>query len=207
MKTITLYIAIIFSTLSLAQGNYEQGMNKAFEFWMNDQRDQAANLFERIANAEQDNWLPHYYVTQINILKSWNVKDEAVLKAQLDKAQEHLNSANALSPDNPELMILQAQIYTNWIAFDGMTYGMKYSTKITEIYKKAHSIDPGNPRVVLSKAEWDMGSARYFGQDPTPHCEKVKQAIALFDTYEVDGEFHPDWGREHAKNVMASCNQ
>ena len=207
MKTITLYIAIIFSTLSFGQSNYEQGMNKAFEFWANDQRDEALNLFERIANAEQDNWVPHYYVSQLNILKSWGIKDESVLKAQLDKAQEHLNTAMGLSSNNAELMILQAQIYTNWIAFDGMTYGMKYSGKITELYNKAQSLDPENPRVVLSKAEWDMGSARYFGQDPTPHCTKVKDAIKLFETYEVEGEFHPDWGREHARNVMASCNQ
>ena len=62
-------------------------------------------------------------------MKSWNVKEETQLKAQLDKAQEHLNTAMALSKNNPELMVMQGQIYTNWIAFDGRTYGMKYSVK------------------------------------------------------------------------------
>jgi tetratricopeptide (TPR) repeat protein len=182
-------------------------MNKAFELWSQDQSEEALNLFERIANAEPDNWVPHYYVAQMNILKSWGLKDQDQLKAQLDKAQEHVNTAMGLSPDNAELLILQAQIYTNWIAYDGMTYGMKYSGKVSELYNKAQSLDPNNPRVVLSKAEWDMGSARYFGQDPTPHCDKVKDAIKLFETYEVAGAFYPDWGRDHAKNVMASCNQ
>lgn len=206
MKHSVTCLFLIFTTFILAQSSYEKGMKKAFELWSNDQRDEAVNLFERIAKAEQHNWVPYYYVAQINILKSWNVKDESILRAQLDKAQEYLNSANALSPNNAELMILQAQIYTNWIAFDGMTYGMKYSTKVSEIYKKAQNLNPNNPRVVLSKAEWDMGSARYFGQDPTPHCSRVKEAIKMFDTYEVPGEFHPDWGREHAKNVIASCD-
>ena len=207
MKKVFSYIIILVSIVGYAQSDYDKGMNKAFELWSNDKRDEALNLFERIANAEQDNWVPHYYVAQINILKSWGLRDESMLKAQLDKAQEHLNTASALSPDNTELMILQAQIYTNWIAFDGMTYGMKYSGTITELYNKAQKLDPNNPRVVLSKAEWDMGSARYFGQDPTPHCTKVKEAIKMFDTYEVEGEFHPNWGREHARNVIASCNQ
>ena len=207
MKTIITYSMVLLTAISYAQEKYQDGMNKAFELWLNKQDAQALNLFERIANAEQDNWVPHYYVAQMNILKSWGVKDKNVLKAQLDKAQDHLNTAMSLSADNAELLILQAQIYTNWIAYDGMTYGMAYSGKITELYNKAYTLDPANPRVVLSKAEWDMGSARYFGQDPTPHCTKVKDAITLFETYEVAGEFYPDWGREHAKNVMASCSQ
>jgi hypothetical protein len=198
---------MLFSSVVIAQGNYEDGMNKAFELWQNEKADAAANLFERIANAEKDNWVPHYYVAQINILKSWDTKDEVVLKAQLDKAQEHLDKAMSLSEDNAELMILQAQIYTNWIAYDGMTYGMKYSTKVSELYKKAETLEPDNPRVVLSKAEWDMGSARYFGQDPTKHCSKVKTAVELFSSYEEKGPFYPSWGEEYAQKVLATCNQ
>ena len=71
-------------------------------------------------------------------MKSWNVKEETQLKAQLDKAQEHLNTAMALSKNNPELMVMQGQIYTNWIAFDGRTYGMKYSAKVSELYIKSN---------------------------------------------------------------------
>jgi len=207
MKAIFTYIMVGLTAISLAQSGYQTGMDKAFELWSNNQQDEALNMFERIANAEPENWIPGYYVAQINILKSWGVKDETVLKAQLDKAQEYLNTLIALEPDNAELLVLQAQVYTNWIAYDGMTYGMKYSAKVSELYNKALELDPQNPRVVLSKAEWDMGSARYFGKDATPHCKKVKEAVQLFDSYQVAGEFYPDWGREHAKEVMASCNQ
>lgn len=206
MKLLVLIVLLAITSVGFAQNNFEKGMSKAFDLWENEKENEALNLFERISNAEPDAWLPHYYIAQLNILKSWNMKDENILRSQLDKAQEHLNSAFGLQKDNAELLILQAQLYTAWIAFDGMTYGMKYSAKVADIYNKAKSLDPKNPRVVLSKAEWDMGSAKYFGQDPTPYCKDVKTAIALFDSYKVEDEFHPDWGREHAQDVLEACN-
>ena len=208
MKSIVLALLLMTAAFGSAQNSYEKGMTKAFELWENEKTEEAVNLFERISNAEPEKWIPHYYIAQMNILKSWRTKDESALKNQLDIAQEHLNAASRMQQkDNPELMVLQAQLYTVWIAFDGMTYGMKYSAKVTELYNKAKLLDPQNPRVLLSKAEWEMGSAKYFGKDPTPYCEDVKKAIGLFDTYVVKGEFYPDWGREHAKNVLNNCSE
>ena len=149
----------------------------------------------------------HYYIAQMNSLKSWNVKDETVLKAQLDKAQEQLNLAMAISEGNPELMVLQAQILTNWVAFDGMTYGMKYSAKITELYNKAAAIAPENPRVVFCKADWAMGSARYFGQDTKPFCSDVEKSIELFANFKPESPMHPTWGKKRAKEVLAGCKE
>ncbi|MBO3116151.1 hypothetical protein J4050_05295 [Winogradskyella sp. DF17] len=205
MKRIILLLFLTISGLSLAQSNYENGMRKAFELWSADKTEEAENLFERIAKAEKDNWLPHYYIAQINSLKSWGVTDEAVLKAQLDKAQEHLDIAMGLSENNPELMVIQAQVLTNWIAFDGMTYGMKYSAKISELYNKAQAIAPNNPRVAFGKVEWDMGSAKYFGQDTAPFCKKMEATLTLFENFEARSEFHPSWGEQRAKQAITEC--
>jgi hypothetical protein len=96
-------------------------------------------------------------------------------------------------------------VLTNWIAFDGMTYGMKYSGKITEIYNKAKAIAPENPRVAFAKVEWEMGSAKYFGQDTTPFCKKFEETLELFKKFKAESEFHPDWGEKRAKQVIAEC--
>lgn len=198
---------MLVSGMVTAQSNFEKGMEKAFALWEDNKWEEAENMFERIANAELDQWLPHYYIAQMNSLKSWNVKDEAVLKAQLDKAQEHLNLAMAISEGNPELMVLQAQILTNWVAFDGMTYGMKYSAKITELYNKAAAIAPENPRVVFCKADWAMGSARYFGQDTKPFCSDVEKSIELFANFKPESPMHPTWGKKRAEEVLAGCKE
>ena len=201
-------ILLLFATSFLnAQGNFEKGMQKAFELWQNDKWNEAENLFERIANAEQDQWLPHYYIAQMNSLKSWNVKDINTLKTQLDKAQEHLDIAKRISENNPEIMVMQAQIYTNWVAFDGATYGMKYGAVVTELYSKAYKLAPDNPRVVHNKAEWAMGSARYFGQDTKPFCKDLEKAIELFANFKPESKLHPNWGKERAEQVLASCKE
>ncbi|MCK8479525.1 tetratricopeptide repeat protein [Psychroserpens algicola] len=207
MKKLIIIALVLVSGTIYAQTNFEKGMQKAFGLWQENKLDEAENMFERISNAETDKWLPHYYIAQINSLKSWNVKDENILKAQLDKAQEHINSAMAISKDNPEIIVLQAHILTNWVAFDGMTYGMKYSGKITELYAKAEKLAPQNPRVVFSKAEWGMGSAKYFGQDTKPYCAEIEKSIELFATFKPESDLHPNWGKQRAEQVTKSCKE
>ena len=196
---------LVITGMTQAQTNFEKGMSKAFELWQADKWDEAENMFERIAKAEKDEWLPNYYIAQMNSLKSWSVKDETVLKAQLDKAQEHIDIAMTKSEDNAELLIMQAQIFTNWVVYDGATYGMKYGGKVNELYTKALKLDPKNPRAVFCKADWDMGSAKYFGKDTAPYCKDIEASIELFDTFKPDSEFHPNWGKERAEQVAKEC--
>ncbi|APY09219.1 hypothetical protein BWZ20_13305 [Winogradskyella sp. J14-2] len=208
MKSI-LFIALFTITgLTHAQTNFEKGMTKAFDLWEAGKLDDAENMFERISKAEEDEWLPNYYIAQMNSLKSWNEKDETVLKAQLEKAQVHLDIAMTKSDkDNSELIVMQAQIYTNWVAYDGATYGMKYAGKIAELYAKAVKLDPANPRAAFGKADWEMGSAKYFGQDTAPFCKEIEAAIELFDTFKPQSDFHPNWGKERAEQVLAECKE
>jgi len=204
MKNI-LFIAILFIGFSgMSQSKYEQGMRKASELWQNNQPWEAANLYERIAKAEPDNWLPSYYIAQINVLLSFSEKDEVKLTAQLNKARDILNDAKAISKDNPEILVIEAQMLTAWVVFDGQTYGMIYSPKIVQLYEKAYAIAPDNPRVVMGKAEWGMGSAKFFGQPLTPFCKDIEKAIGLFATFKPESEFHPNGGLDHAKDVMST---
>lgn len=205
MKQLFIISALLVSFIASAQGNYEKGMQKAFELWSNNKSTEAANLFERIAKAEPDNWLPAYWAAQINIVKSFGEKDQDKLSAQLSKAQELIDSATSISNDNPEIMVMQALLHTAWVAYDGATYGMTLSGKVVEIYTKASQIAPNNPRVILNKAEWDMGAARFFGQDMAPFCKDVKRSIELFESYKPESEFHPNWGLERAKEIVSSC--
>ncbi|WP_159023842.1 hypothetical protein [Formosa sp. L2A11] len=207
MKHLILLVVLFVNVVANAQSDFETGMQKAFALWQENNTTEAEQLFERIATAEPDQWLPNYYVAQLNSLKSWGEKDATVLKANLDKAQAYLNTAEGISANNADMMVLQAQIYTNWVAFDGMTYGMKYSAKITELYAKANAIAPENPMVVLSKAEWGMGSAKYFGQDTAPFCKDIAHALELFVNFKPETPFHPLWGEDRAKQVLASCEK
>ncbi|OBX25584.1 hypothetical protein LX77_00452 [Gelidibacter algens] len=206
MKHLIIIIAVFLTGMISAQTNYDKGMQKAFELWENNNWTEAEQLFERIAAAEPEQWLPNYYIAQLNSLKTWEEKDADKVKAQLEKAQNYLNDAMSIEKDNADILVMQAQIFTNWVAFDGMTYGMKYSAKISDLYNKAYAIAPENPMVVLNRADWNMGSARYFGQDTKPFCKDVEKAKELFANFKPEKPFYPNWGRERAESILKSCN-
>ncbi|MBZ0327289.1 MAG: hypothetical protein K8F54_06755 [Altibacter sp.] len=201
MKKLILFCFMMISCIGISQSKYEDGMRKAFELWGSEKPWEAANLFERISTAEVDNWLPAYYVAQINVIYSFEEKDATKLKAQMDKALEFLNLAKGISKDNAELLVLDALWHTVWIAYDGQQYGMKYSGKVAQLYQQALQLAPDNPHVVFGKAEWDMGSARFFGQPLDPYCADLQRAIELFSTFKPETEFHPSYGENRAKEL------
>tara|TARA_R110000850_G_scaffold6374_4_gene24966 strand:+ start:168 stop:788 length:621 start_codon:yes stop_codon:yes gene_type:complete len=205
MKSLVIALICCLGFISYGQNNFEKGMAKAFNLWQSGNMDAAEQLFERIADAETEEWLPSYYVAQINSIKSWAEKDAQTINAQLNKAQNYLDLAKAIEPNNPEIFVMQAHIYTNWVVFDGATYGMKYSTKINDLYNSAYKLAPNNPRVVYNKAEWDMGTAKFFGKDTKPFCKDFAKAIELFATFKPASDFHPNWGKERALQVLADC--
>lgn len=205
MKTIIAITLFLVSIAASAQTNYQQGMQKAFELWGQNNPTEASHLFERIAKAEPENWLPLYYAAQINITTSFGERNKEKLNAQLNKAQDFINDATAISKNNPEILVLQALLHTAWVAYDGATYGMTLSGKIVELYAKAETIAPENPRVVASKAEWNMGAAKFFGQDTKPFCKDLEHALQLFTNFKPETPFSPNWGADRVAVLMKAC--
>lgn len=205
MTKIIITIVLFVTTQLFSQGQYEQAMGKAFALWGEGKNTEASDLFERIASAEKDNWLPNYYVALVNTTTAFEIKDKEQINALLTKAQTALDVELTKQPNNAELLVMQAMIHTAWIAFDPMTNGMKLSGKVMELYGKAEAIAPNNPRVIFSKAEFEMGSARFFGTDTKPICAQIAKSIELFATFKPESVFSPKWGMERAKEAMASC--
>tara|TARA_R110001632_G_scaffold43376_1_gene109896 strand:- start:52638 stop:53261 length:624 start_codon:yes stop_codon:yes gene_type:complete len=207
MKKLFLFIGILFALNTTAQTSYEKGMGKAMELWQQGKLTEAGNVFERISKAEKQNWLPSFYAGYVTVLSSFNVKDETTLKSKLEKAESFLNEAAKISPNNPEIMIAKALHNTAYIAFDGQKYGMTLSGRNAAIYAKAIELAPKNPRVLLGKAEWDMGAARFFGKSMEPYCNDVAKALELFKTEKITTPYAPSWGKERAEEVLKNCGK
>jgi len=206
MEKVLLILALTIASLTMmAQGNYEQGMQKAFQLWEEGNITEASGLFERIAAAEEGNWLPNYYIALVNTTAAFQTKDSKQVSALLSKAQATLDRELDKDPYNVELMVMQAMIHTAWIAHDPMTNGQRLSGTVMKIYGQAEGIAPENPRVVLNKAEFEMGSAQFFGTDTAPICIQIENAVQLFDTFKPETPFHPNWGKERAIELSNSC--
>ncbi len=207
MKTIVFVFTFMLTLNLAAQTSYEKGMTKAFQLWSEQKNTEASQLFERIATAEKENWLPPYYLATVEIVSSFGIQEEGVLTAKLTRAKKYLDQAASLSKDNPEIIISYALLNTAYIAFDGQKYGMTLSPENTALYTKALEIAPENPRVVLSKAEWDMGFAKFFGKSTQAFCDDITRAIELFTKEEQTIQFYPYSGIERAEAVQTSCKK
>ncbi|KGL64219.1 hypothetical protein [Polaribacter sp. Hel1_85] len=207
MKKFTIIIAIFIATGFSAQTKYQKGMQKAFGLWEQGKMTEASQLFERISKAEPTKWLPAYYAATVEIIGSFGLKDEAVLKAKLTKAQEFLDTAKSNSENNPEIIITQAFLNLGYIAFDGQKYGMTLGGKNSMLYAKALQISPENPRVILGNAEWNIGSAKFFGKSTKPYCAEIKRAIALSKEEKNDIEFYPKFILSRAEEVLKQCEK
>lgn len=201
-------IAVLFVTKTLtAQTNYDDGMQNALELLQDHKWNEAEQIFEQLTVSDPDAWLPNYYMAQINSLKTWNEKDPEKVSAQLEKAQNYIDKAMAIEKGNADILAMQALILINWVAFDGMTYGMEYSAQISYLYDMAYNLESSNPMVVLGRAEWNMGTARFFGQDTKPFCKDIEKAIKLFANFKPESPFHPNWGLERAQQMANSCKE
>jgi hypothetical protein len=184
---------------------YEQGMAKAFGLWKEGKNTEASDLFERIAAVETSTWLPNYYVALVNTTSAFGTKDKEKINVLLLKAQNALDTEMAKDQNNAELYVMQAMINTAWIVYDPMTNGQKLSGLTMELYAKAEAIAPNNPRVVFSKAEFEIGGARFWGQETKPMCAQINKAIELFATFKPETLFSPKWGLDRALEAQKNC--
>jgi hypothetical protein len=205
MKKIITTIALFVVVIATAQGQFEQGMGKAFQLWGEGKNTESSAMFERIATAEPNSWLPNYYVALVNTTSAFTIKDKEQIDSLLTKAQNALDVELIKTPNNSELIVLQALIHTAWVVFDPMTNGQKLSGTILELYAKAIALDPNNPRAVAGKAEYEIGGAKFWGTDTKPMCAQIEKAIGLFATFKPETPFSPKWGLERANEVYKTC--
>jgi tetratricopeptide (TPR) repeat protein len=206
-KVIIKLVVFLVSVLSVNAQQYEQGMGKAFVTWRTGNATEASALFERIASVEKTNWLPNYYVALVNTTEAFNPANAKNTTALLNKAQTALDAAELISPNNAEILILQAMINTAWIVQDPMTKGMKLSEPTIELYERALKLAPENPRAVFGKADFEIGGAQYWGTDTKPICEQVAKSIELFAKFKPETEFHPTWGLDRAQETLKNCGK
>ena len=189
-----------------SQSQYESGMKNAFDLWTDAKPVEASALFERIAKAEKDNWVPYYYAAQTLITASFESKDATLINELLKKADTFIKEGEKISPDNSELVTLEGLMYTGYVAMDPQTYGMQYSDKINNLHSRAIDLDENNSRAHLNKIEYSMGAARFFGQDLSQFCGSIKETRSLFENQKPHGPFYPKWGEERVGVLLKQCN-
>lgn len=205
MEKVVLILALTISFLGISQSTFDKEMQKALQLWENGESKEAIALFENLYDYQNSSWLPPYYVALIQTTQAFNSKDPGASMALLYKAQDIVDTLIVAQKNNAEILVLQAMIHTAHIARDPMTNGQRLSGKVMQLYAQAELIAPQNPRVILNKAQFEIGAAQFFGTDTAPLCAKIEESLTLFDTFKPKIPFYPNWGKDQALQALKSC--
>ncbi len=160
---------------------------------------EAANLFERIAGARPEEWLPAYYHAYAQMLLAMASMDEQHMEqcqAHVDKAQASLDKALAAGGENSEILALQGLAYQGRIWEDMQANGAEFSMKSHKALDKAIALDQQNPRAYYLKGQNIFFTPPFYGGGPEAALPLLEKAERLFAAAEPGSALAPRWGRE-----------
>lgn len=163
---------------------------------------EAANNFERIANAEKSEWLPAYYCAYALVMKAYSDADKREIDGLADKADAMLAMAESVSPNNSEISTLKSMVLTARMQVDG-SRGMTLGPKATQVLQVALQQQPANnPRAMVQMAQIKFYTPPAFGGGKDAGIEMLKKGIAAYDQFKPASAFDPNWGKEYAVRLL-----
>ncbi|MVZ65925.1 hypothetical protein GQF61_08650 [Sphingobacterium sp. DK4209] len=205
MKTLLITLFSLFSIICYGQGNYEKAMSDALQSWKEGKSTDAMSKFERIAQAEKDNWIPRYYQAMVASTSSFQTQDVKEKTKLIDAALQLIpTQSEAL---NAEWYVLKAITLTAQLVIDPMTTAMTLSPQIIEAYESALELEPNNPRALSGLAEFQIQSKKYMGGSTEKECKDLEKAVSLYAAEKHETAFYPSWGKESAESALANCKK
>lgn len=205
-KTI-LAISITFTaTYSFAQSAYEKAMlPKVQTIEMPkanlDDYTAQANDFARIGDKEKNLWQPYYYAAYSIIKKGRTLMQQNQI-SQLDdiakEAQDYIDKAEALSPNNAEIYILKKMNHGLKMMVNPMERWQTEGQYAQNALSEAKKIDPENPRITIMEAEDLYFTPEQFGGSKEKGIALFKKALEQFKTYKPKSSIDPNWGQGEA---------
>ena len=161
-----------------------------------------ANRFERIANAEKSRWIPYYYASYSLVVMSFIEEEGGKRDQVLDRAQELLDQALQLEPDESELHVLQAFLYPSRIMVDPMGRGMTYIEKAFASLERAKTLNPKNPRIYFLEGVNRVNLPPSMGGGADAAKPILEEAMLKFETEANPDPLWPHWGKEATQTEL-----
>lgn len=166
----------------------------------------AANSFERIAQAEKEQWLPYYYAAYCYVMQAYMDKDNSKKDAIADKADSLIRRAEVLAGgENSEICVIKSMIASAHMMVDPQSRWMQYGQASSAQIEKAKQLDPTNPRPVYLEAQSKFYTPEQFGGGKSVAAPLFEKSIAMFDAFQPQSSLHPTWGKRAAEYFLAQC--
>ncbi len=216
MKKFALFIVMLVSMISsFAQSEkYKKAMEPLIEAFdttrAHDVLISIGNSFERIAEAEKNQWLPYYYAGLANINAAYTFTMDggfgdksANIDPLADKAEKLINKAEELSKDNSEIWVAKKMLASVRLMGNAMARFQEYGPIASAALDKAKKLNPENPRVYLLEGQDLYFTPEQFGGDKDEAKKRFKMALSKFETYKPGNSIDPNWGLRDANYFLS----
>jgi hypothetical protein len=166
-----------------------------------------ASGLDMIASKWGDQWISSFYSAYAKIKISLKLTEKTKRDQYLDAANLLLDKADKLSPNNEEILILQAWSAKARIAIDGKDRWKKYGEVYDDLIAKAKKINPENPRIYFLEGQGPFYKPKMWGggkDKAKPYFEKAK---VLFDKENKQAILIPSWGAKEDEDLLKQCNE
>ena len=209
MKTMLTSLLLVITCSLQAQDKYTETMikniNTLYQAKTIEDYQASVNAFERIASAEKSKFEPYYYSAFGNIMMAVREQAPDRKDSYLDLAARAVEKANALKPNDSEIVTLEGFVHMIRVTVDPQSRGQEYSAKAFTAFNKAVVLDGENPRALALLGQMQLGTAKFFGSDTSEACATTGKALEKFDSFKAAGNLSPRWGKAMAEGVKANC--
>lgn len=192
-----------------AKNKFQEAMKVALMKWKEaktpEEIQSVTNTLERIGNAEQNQWLPFYYCALNSVSMAYSKKEAKEIDQLVDKAEQFIERAEELSPENSEIYTLRAMCKGARIMADPMTRAMQYGAESQTLLEKAKQLDPSNPRPYVYQAQSAFYTPEAFGGGKKVAKPIAEKASKLFTEFKPSTPINPDWGLDQIKALLDQC--
>ena len=163
--------------------------------------------FEQIAKHNKKRFEPLYYSAYSYIISSWQMNDVTEKTSVLTKAKMQIDKANKISPNNDELLVLEAFYYQAMIMTNPKKFGQLYSAKANELLQKAQTINNTNPRAEFLLAQNVYYRPAEYGGGKKVALPLFEKAAKLFKQQNTSNYLLPVWGEQTNAEMIKACKK
>lgn len=164
-----------------------------------------ANNFERIANAEKNQWLPFYYAAFCQVNLGYREQDKDKIDGIADKAAALIAKADSLMPNNSEISCIKSMVASCHMMVDPMTRWMQYGQESSKNIEAAMKLDETNPRPYFLKGQTLKYTPEQFGGGCKTAKPVLEKALEKYAAFKPSSELHPGWGKDQVEKTLAEC--
>jgi len=213
MKTTIVTVLLLLSTTisGLKAQTVEESLKASYDTFTGAKTDQeliaGASRFDMAVSKWKDTWQAYLYAAYAKISVSLKLGDKTKRDQYLDAADAYLSKAIALSPDNQEVLIMQAWSAKARIAVDAKDRWKKFGEVYDDRINKAKKINAENPRIYFLEGHAPFYKPKVWGggkDKAKPYFEKAKELLAKESKASI---MQPYWGSKEVDEFLLQCNE